>query len=53
MDDTERLQAFLAKLSIWKRRVEADTLANVLMLEEVLWQDGDEIQNSLPACLKK
>jgi hypothetical protein len=40
MDATEKLQAFLSKLSIWKKRVEADIVANFQMLEEVLYQDG-------------
>jgi hypothetical protein len=40
---TENLQAFLAKLSVWKKRVEADIVANLKMLEEVLYQDGCEI----------
>jgi hypothetical protein len=44
MDATEKLQAFLAKLSIWKKRVEADIVANFQILEEVLYQDGCEIQ---------
>jgi hypothetical protein len=43
----EKLQAVLAKLSIWKCRKESDILANFQMLEEVLHQDGVEIQNSL------
>jgi hypothetical protein len=34
MDATEKLQAFLAKLSIWKKRVEADIVANFQMLEK-------------------
>jgi hypothetical protein len=53
MDATEKLQAFLAKLSIWKKRVEADIVANFQMLEEVLYQDGCEIQNSLSISLKR
>jgi hypothetical protein len=53
MDATENLQAFLAKLSIWKKRVEADIVANFQMLEEVLYQDGVEIQNSLSISLKR
>jgi hypothetical protein len=53
MDATEKLQAFLAKLSIWTKRVEADILANFQMLEEVLYQDGAEIQNSLSISLKR
>jgi hypothetical protein len=52
-DATEKLQAFLAKLSIWKKRVEADIVANFQMLEEVLYQDGREIQNSLSISLKR
>uniref|UniRef100_A0A7M4E8X6 DUF4371 domain-containing protein n=1 Tax=Crocodylus porosus TaxID=8502 RepID=A0A7M4E8X6_CROPO len=53
MDATEKLQAFLAKLPIWKKRVEANILANFQMLEEVLYQDGVEIQNSLSISLKR
>jgi hypothetical protein len=40
MDATEKLQTFLAKQSVWKKRVEADILANFQMLEEVPHQDG-------------
>jgi hypothetical protein len=39
IDATEKLQAFLAKLKIWKKTVEADILENFQMLEEVLYQD--------------
>jgi hypothetical protein len=53
MDATETLQAFLAKLSIWKKRVAIDILANFRMLEEVLCQDGVEIQNSPSIYLKR
>jgi hypothetical protein len=53
MDATENLQAFMAKLSIWKKRVEADIVANFQMLEEVPYQDGVEIQNSLSVSLKR
>jgi hypothetical protein len=53
MDATEKLRAFLAKLSIWKKRVEADIVANFQILEEVLYQDGCEIQNSLSISLKR
>jgi hypothetical protein len=35
MDATEKLQAFLAELSIRKKRVEADSVAIFQMLEEV------------------
>jgi hypothetical protein len=35
MDATEKLQAFIAKLSIWKKRVEADIFADFQILEEV------------------
>jgi hypothetical protein len=52
-DATEKLQASLAKLSIWKTRVEADIIANLQMLEEVLYQNGCEIQNSLSISLKR
>jgi hypothetical protein len=53
MDATEKLQAFLAKLSVRKKRVEVDILANFQMLEEVLYQDGVEIQNSLSISLNR
>ena len=36
VDVTERLQAFQAKLSLWKRRLETDNFANFPMLEEVI-----------------
>jgi hypothetical protein len=44
MNTIEILQAFLAKLSIWKKKVQADILANLLMLEGVLYQDRGEIR---------
>jgi hypothetical protein len=53
MDTTVILQALLAKLPIWKNRVEADIFANFPMLEEVLYQDGVEIQNSLSTFFEK
>jgi hypothetical protein len=53
MDATEKLQAFLAKMLIWKKTVEADILENFQMLEEVLYQDEAEIQNSLSICLTR
>jgi hypothetical protein len=37
MDATEKLQAFLAKMSIWMKRVQADILAKFQMLKEVLY----------------
>jgi hypothetical protein len=37
MDATEKLQAFLAKLSLWMKGVEDDILANFQMLEEVFY----------------
>jgi hypothetical protein len=40
MNATENLQDFMAKLSIWKNRLEVDILANFQMLKEVLYQDG-------------
>jgi hypothetical protein len=53
MDATEKLQAFFATLSIWTKRIEANILANFQMLEEVLYQHGLEIQNSLSISLKR
>jgi hypothetical protein len=35
------------------KRAEANILANFQMLEEVLYQDGVEIQNSLPISFKR
>lgn len=43
MDATKKLQAFLAKLSIWNRRVETDIVANYQMLEEMVSQDTAEL----------
>jgi hypothetical protein len=37
MDANEKLQAFLGKLSIWKKRIDADILASFQMLEEMLY----------------
>ena len=34
----ESLQAFKAKLPLWKRRLETDNFANYPMLEEVITQ---------------
>ena len=42
MDAAEKLRAFLVKLPLWKRRLEADNCANFLMLEEVLLRAGVE-----------
>jgi hypothetical protein len=39
VDVIEKLQGFLAKLSIWKKRVQLDILANFQMLEKMLRQD--------------
>ena len=38
IDAMERLQAFQAKLPLWKRRLETDNFANFPMLEEVITQ---------------
>jgi len=38
IDVTERLQAFQAKLPLWKRRLETDNFANFPMLEEMISQ---------------
>ncbi|XP_042227387.1 protein ZBED8-like [Homarus americanus] len=52
LDAAERLQAFLAKLPLWKRRLEADNYANFPMLEEVLLQDGIESDKALSISLQ-
>ncbi|XP_042223912.1 protein ZBED8-like [Homarus americanus] len=52
MDAAETLQAFLAKLPLWKRRLEADNYANFPMLEEVLLQDGIESDKALSISLQ-
>jgi len=38
LDVTERLQAFQAKLHLWKRRLETDNFVNFPVLEEVISQ---------------
>jgi hypothetical protein len=53
MDATEKLKALLVKLSIWKKRVGGNILGNFQMLEEALYRDGVEIQNSLSVSLKR
>jgi hypothetical protein len=53
MDATEKLQAVLAKVTIWKKVVGADIVGNFQMLEEVLYQNGVEIQNFLSFSLKR
>ena len=40
MDAAERLQALLAKLPLWKRRIEVGNYANFPILEDVLLQEG-------------
>ena len=52
MDAAERIKAFLAKLSLWKRKLEADNYTNFPMLEEVLQQDGSESNNALSSSLQ-
>jgi len=52
MDAAENLQALLAKLPLWKRRLEADNYANFPMLEEVLLQDGVERDKALSISLQ-
>jgi hypothetical protein len=53
MDAAEKFQAFLTKLSIWKKRVEADILVYFKILEEVLYEGGVGIQDSLSISLKR
>jgi protein-disulfide isomerase-like protein with CxxC motif len=43
IDATEKLQAVLAKLSIWKKAVEANILGSFQRLQEVFYQDGADI----------
>jgi hypothetical protein len=45
MEATEKLKALLAKLSILKKIVEADILANFQMLQQIIYRGGVEIQN--------
>ncbi|KAK4322436.1 hypothetical protein Pmani_006776 [Petrolisthes manimaculis] len=52
MDASERLQSFLAKLPLWKRRLEANIYANFPKLEEVLVKDRDKSDKALPPSLK-
>jgi hypothetical protein len=53
MEATEKLQAFMLKLSMWKKEVDADILASFQMLLEMVYQHGVEMQNSLSVCLKR
>ncbi|XP_042236440.1 protein ZBED8-like [Homarus americanus] len=52
MDAAERLQAFLAKLPLWKSSLEADNCANFPLLEEVLVQNGIESDKALSISLQ-
>lgn len=52
MDDGERMKVFLARLLMWKRRLEADNYTNIPILEEVLQQDRSESNNALSASLQ-
>lgn len=51
MDAAETLQALLAKLPLWKRRVETHNYANFPILEEVLLQSGVERPKTLSVSL--
>lgn len=42
VDATERLKGFLAKLPLWKRRVDTGNTANFSLLEEVLTHKSDD-----------
>lgn len=46
MDATEKLQAFLLKMSLWKIRIQNGIYANFQMLDEVLFENGSR-QDSL------
>ena len=52
MDVTERLQAFQAKLPLWKRRLETDNFANFPMLEEVISQSRIDNTEGLLSSLR-
>ena len=52
MDAAERLQALLAKLPLWKRRIEVGNYANFPILEDVLLQEGINKSLSIPSRLK-
>jgi hypothetical protein len=47
MAATEKLQAVMSKFVIWKKRAEANILANFQALEEVIYEDRAGVQNSL------
>jgi hypothetical protein len=53
MDAIEKLKAFLAMLSMLKKKAEADILANFQILNEMLYQDVAEIQNSVSSFEKR
>ncbi|XP_071033014.1 protein FAM200C [Parasteatoda tepidariorum] len=46
MDATEKLQAFLLKMSVWKIRIQNGMYATFQMLDEVLFENGSQ-QDSL------
>ena len=48
----ERLQAFQAKLPLWKRRLETDNFANFPMLEEVISQSRTDNTEALSPSLR-
>ena len=52
IDVTERLQAFQAKLPLWKRRLETDNFANLPMLEEVISQSRIDNTEALSPSLR-
>ena len=52
MDVTKRLQAFQAKLSLWKRRLGTNNFANFPMLKEVISQSRFDNAEALPPFLR-
>nr|XP_042913767.1 protein ZBED8-like [Parasteatoda tepidariorum] len=47
MDATEKLQAFLLKMSVWKIRIQNGMYATFQMLDEVLFENGSQQDNEL------
>ena len=53
MDSAEKLKAFLLKLSLWKRRLQAGTYANFPMLEDLILKDETKKECEIFISMKK
>ena len=53
MDSAEKLKAFLLKLSLWKRRLQAGNYANFPMLEDLILKDETKKECEIFISMKK